>query len=583
MGETACYARGSVSTAAAKGALVCALAALFLIANRGAFEGYFSDDDLDNLGWTRSAPTTDFLSALASPRYYAHNFRPLGHLGFHLLGRTAGWDFGWYVALLQGLHLVNVGLVWLLLRRKLDLAPAAAGAGTLFFAFHMGLFDALWKPMYLFDVLCGLFCLLSLLCWLERRWLAALLLFWLALKSKEHAVMLPLALAACEYWIGERRWRRLLPFLAVSLLFGVQGLLLNPSAGEAYTMSASPGALWQTARYYSSLVFLAPYAGLAIPALLWLAPDRRLRFGLAWFAAMLLPLLLLPGRLSGAYLYVPLAGLAVAVAVVASRPPAWVVALILILWLPYNYTHLRRQRREALTIAQENRAYLDALGGLAPALARAQEILYDGTPAGLRWWGIQGAVRLLRGDMNFRLTAVEDRRVVDTTEPARLLLSWDHDARKLYSVSREAGATEASYLTMSRETPVWQLLEGWYARENNYRWIRPRARARLYRPARASRFELVVNVGPQYMKDVRLARVHLVVDGTPLAPAEFTRAGWQTVSWPRPEAAAGAVEVTFRVEPEYRPGASDPRLLGIAIVAVGFRNSKEVAEPHVHP
>ncbi|MBK5291795.1 MAG: hypothetical protein JJE04_08995, partial [Acidobacteriia bacterium] len=190
-----------------------ALLFLFVVANRGAYEGYFSDDDLDNIGWTRQTSSGDFAWGLITPRYYPQNFRPIGHFTFHVLGRTAGLDFRWYVLLIQCLHLVNTLLVWLLLRR-LSLPPLASAAGALFFVFHMALFDAMWKPMFLFDVYCGLFCLLSMLSYLNRRWVLSFLFFWLAYKSKEHAVMLPAVLFAFEHWLGERNWRRLIPFLA---------------------------------------------------------------------------------------------------------------------------------------------------------------------------------------------------------------------------------------------------------------------------------------------------------------------------------------------------------------------------------
>ena len=93
----------------------------------------------------------------------------------------------------------------------------------LFFVFHMALFDAFWKPMFIFDVLCGLFCLLSMLAWRRSGkawWIASFAAFWMAYKSKEVAVMLPSVLLLYEFTLGERRWRRLLPFLAVSFSFG---------------------------------------------------------------------------------------------------------------------------------------------------------------------------------------------------------------------------------------------------------------------------------------------------------------------------------------------------------------------------
>src|SRR5882724_2098945 len=130
------------------------LAALFLIANRRAYEGYFQDDEIDNLSWTPYAPVTEYLKAALTPRFQENNFRPVGHFYFHAAEHFFGLEFPKYVAVIHVFHLLNVWLVWLLSRR-LGASVWAAGAGCVFFGFHMALFDAFWKPMYVFDVLCA--------------------------------------------------------------------------------------------------------------------------------------------------------------------------------------------------------------------------------------------------------------------------------------------------------------------------------------------------------------------------------------------------------------------------------------------
>jgi hypothetical protein len=64
----------------------------------------------------------------------------------------------------------------------------------------------------------------------RRRYLLAFRSFWLAYKSKELAIMLPAVLACYEsLLVKDRNWKRLIPFFAVSLSCGVQGILLNPN------------------------------------------------------------------------------------------------------------------------------------------------------------------------------------------------------------------------------------------------------------------------------------------------------------------------------------------------------------------
>ena len=141
--------------------LFAAFAALFLTVNRDAYRGYFQDDEIDNLSWTPYLGPLDFLKGAATPQFQANNFRPVGHYYFHAVEEVAGLDFPVYVAVLQAFHLLNVWLLWLVARR-LGAAQFAAAAACLFFGLHMALFDDFWKPMYVFDVLCATFCLLSL-------------------------------------------------------------------------------------------------------------------------------------------------------------------------------------------------------------------------------------------------------------------------------------------------------------------------------------------------------------------------------------------------------------------------------------
>src|SRR5262245_61812288 len=183
------------------------------------------------------------------------------------MGNQFALDFPKYVFPLHALHLLNVWLIWLIARR-LGLSPFAAGAGALFFAFNIVVFDVYWKPMYVFDLLCATFCLSSLLFYMRRWLIASFVMFWLAYKSKELAVMLPFVLAAYEYWFGKRRWMPLAPFVAASLTFGLQGVFLNPNRNNDYTFHFGPGTIFKTAGFYARDILLVPFAGLALPLIL---------------------------------------------------------------------------------------------------------------------------------------------------------------------------------------------------------------------------------------------------------------------------------------------------------------------------
>jgi hypothetical protein len=548
------------------------LVALFLVTNRAAYKGYFADDEIDNLSWAPKMDLQDFGTELVTPKFIPDNFRPVGHFYFYALGKLFGLDFPKYVAVIHLLHLLNVVLLWMLLR-KLGAARESAAIGVLFFAVHMALFDALWKPMYVFDVLCASFCLMSLIAYVERRWLLSFLAFWLAYKSKEVAVMLPAVMAAYEWSLGERRWKPLLPFFLISLSFGLQGILLNPNKDNEYTFRFTLPALWKTVSFYSGRLLLIPYAGLALLAVPFLTRHRRAWFGLAMTAVLIFPMLFLPGRLYSAYCYMPLLGIAVALSAVELTAFAWraAAALFLLLWLPWDYRSMRIQRRTRLAQADEARAYVTAIGQFAAKSDRIDAFVYSGAPVGFQHWGTEGAIRYFyeRSDINVRYISDPDAPKVFQT-PRFAMMSWDGGIRHLSFAVHTPETPDAAYLKMNETTPIWQLEQGWYPLEDTFRWTQPVATARLLRPAGALRFTMRVNIGAEQRKLAGVQQVTVSLNGVPIGPPRsFPDLAWQEAVWDLEPAAAGEVEVRVEVTPGFHP-MNETRELGLAIGGFGF-------------
>ena len=353
--------------------LFAAFAVLFLTVNRDAYRGYFQDDEIDNLSWTPYLSPLDFLKGAATPQFQPNNFRPVGHYYFHAVEEIAGLNFPVYVAVLQAIHLMNVWLVWLVARR-FGAPPFAAAAACLFFGLHMALFDDFWKPMYIFDVLCAAFCLLSVWCYASERWLLSFAAFWLAYKSKELAVMLPAVLLAYEMWFGKRRWKPLAPFFLVSLSFGVQGILGNPNRDNDYTFRFTAAALAKTSVFYAGRVFLIPYLGFVVPVFALVARNRRTWLGLTAMGLFLFPVLFLPGRVFSAYCYLPFAFLAIALTGVGEALSPAALGLFLALWLPMDFHEWRMRRRETLANDNEVRTWMDTVGRFAAGNQRVGRV-----------------------------------------------------------------------------------------------------------------------------------------------------------------------------------------------------------------
>jgi hypothetical protein len=397
--------------------LLLAFAALFLALNQGAYRGYFQDDEIDNLSWAPFLSPLDFAKGVLTPLLFPNNFRPVAHYYFHAVEEVAGLNFPVYVAVLQAFHILNVWLLWMIIR-KLGAPPIAAAAACCFFGLHMALFDNFWKPMYIFDVLCATFCLTSLLLWEHNRWILSLIAFWLAYKCKELAVMLPLVLLLSQ----PRRWKQLIPFFAISLNFGLQGLLRTSNQSNDYTFHLTLDALRKTLPFYAGRVFLLPYLGFVLPAFALLVRNRRVWFGLAMMLIFFAPLLFLPGRIFSAYCYLPFTGLAIALSGVSAAP----LVLGLALWMPMNLRELRVRQRETLARDADIRTWMAAARDFADSHEKVDAFVYSGAPADFHAWGVEGALKYFYSRPDLVVRWSEDPQARELLATKRVgFIQWD--------------------------------------------------------------------------------------------------------------------------------------------------------------
>jgi hypothetical protein len=449
--------------------LLLAVAVTFLILNRAAYKGYFQDDELDNIINTRDIPAPLWVTWFLTPRLSKDNFRPSGHFYFFAMNRLAGLDFPKYLIPVHFLHLLNTLLLWILLRR-LRLNSFAAVAGVAFFALNVSAFDAYWKPMYVFDVLCTTFCLITLLLYERGYWIAAVLTMWLAYKSKELAVMLPVALLAYEYWFGSRRWMRLAPFFLISASFGIQSILSPQPKGNPYAFVFTAGAVWQTLSFYSSRIFLLPFAGIVLLALPFVIRDRRMWLGAAMLTVFFAPLLFLPGRMYPAYTYLPLTGAAIELAVLASMLPPAVAVVFFAVWIPWNVVELRVDRRVTLTADDQVRIYVKALLDFGRLHPDPPAIAVSSVPASFQMWGVRAALNYPYQGLHLTPKFVDENEARSLPPGARVtFINWDRDHNKVHVLSKDPARPDSAYIKMGPDTPIWQLDQGWYGLDDYFR------------------------------------------------------------------------------------------------------------------
>lgn len=550
--------------------LFLAIAALFLIVNHASYKGFFTDDDFEHLSWTRHAPLSEFITGFLSPRFQANNFRPAGHFFYHEEFQFFGFDFQKFLAATHALHLLNIWLLWLVARR-LGAGIFAAAAGCTFFALHPGYFEAVWKPAYIFDVLCATFSLLCLLFYMKDRRLLAFICFWAAYKSKELGVMLPFVLAAYELWFGKKRWQPLFPFFLASGWFALQALVLHPNGGDTpYTFHFTIEALALTSVYYAQRVFLIPYLGFFVLIGARFSKNHRIWFGTTAMVLFLFPMLFLPGRLETAYVYLPFTGLALALTGVAEMVHPAVIIAGLLLFAPLELHELRMQRRDKLGRDDDARAWVSAWQKYAVNAPQLDTIFYQGSPNGFGGFGIEGAIKCLYPHDGYKILYYDNPPLPPDGERFAVL-TWNHALHKVDIVEHGPDTRDASFIDANDKTPVWQLGAGWSNPEGGYRWIGPETSVQLARPDGAAHFELRVLAIPDLLKNGNgTVTVTVSLNGVQLPPRTITQAGWQTLQWDLPPAGAAPAQVQIQITPPFR-APSDPRTLGIPVASVGFK------------
>ncbi len=521
-------------------ALISAIILLFLIGNRAAYQGYFSDDDLDNIANTTLAGFDTFWKGFGSVRYDIYNFRPVGHVFFRWMAQTWGLQFTPYVLLIQSIHVFNSLLIYFLVRR--ELGRRAAMVSAVCFMFHPALIAVHWKPMYVFDLLCGTALIGSYCCYRRGWWIASLLLFWCAYKAKEVALFFPVVLLLDEL-AGDQQWRRLIPFGCVSLTFGIQALLANRGRGEsAYTLRFTFTALWECLVFYGTRAFGIPWIWLA--GSVWMREnERRWVFRMAIGAIFLMgPLLFLPGRLFAVYLYIPLVLGAIATGAALCRLPSALLALSLVVFLGVGLRELRAFRKAELTQAMATKEFVESACKVLKGKGDIQEAVYEGGPIGLNEWGIVGALRLCSGNLALPLRPWR----IDTLRSQDTVFRWT-------KMPSSRGFLELLSYDGS-------LSGDWYAWEESFRWLGGRGSAAIAVSPGASTLELDVVTVPA-------DHVELWLNGTFVKDHKVTFHGEQKIAFPVPNIQQGTALIELRVRPTKQIG-TDPRALGIALRSI---------------
>jgi hypothetical protein len=327
---------------------VCALLLCWKGVSWALRPGWFLwNDELGNLVWLLDTPYRAILHVLPMQVY---NDRPTGEALERVLYEMFGFDYRRQLACFLCFHFANCALVFLLLRRLgVGLAIGLAG---------MGLFGSLSTTAitatYIgasFDILCTFFLLGSILTGLGKTrlaWYSSALLFLLALRSKEFAIVIPVILTLLLLnREGQTPWRhaaaalgkRLWLHYAILAIFGIRYLSFVPRMRDSmprqhpYYLDPSLGTVLRSFAHYTALIFTLEDRGIVTTLFLLgliiifacaaTMPQRRWIFcGLAGYFLTLLPAAMLSNIRQPLYVYGPQIFLILAICIFLESLPA---------------------------------------------------------------------------------------------------------------------------------------------------------------------------------------------------------------------------------------------------------------------
>jgi hypothetical protein len=300
---------------------------------------YFNVDDFDNVYWTYHLSAPEMLGNILDPTFSF--FRPVGLFPYWLLGRAFNLDPTIFHAAQTGLNVLNAGLVCLLVV-TLTRSGLAAVLTSLLWITSDTLLESLWWFGSVQHTLATTWLVLALLVFAHiRRWMvksiAVGVLYLLAIKSHEAAVILPAVLVAYEVIVQRKIIREAMPRVVLYVVLGtiaaaftyVKVAAMSSSAGSGgYRLSFTLDTLIDNATWYAAQLFpwvppdsninpLLVLGGLAILGIV--LRDRLMIFGLAFAAITMLPIIFLVDHRFAFYWYISAIGVWMSVGQLAAR------------------------------------------------------------------------------------------------------------------------------------------------------------------------------------------------------------------------------------------------------------------------
>ena len=330
---------------------------------------------------------------------FANFFRPFGTLIYWIFWHAFGLSPLPYHIFAWTLHILNVLLLYTLLKRIVG-SQYAAAVGVLVFSFRSNFADIYWSFGTIFELLACSLLFLTILIYAREFSYARLaivaILYVLAIKSKEMAVTLPAILVLYDLCIREGKFdRRRVAWYAALGIFTVSWSYVrflsmgSDSPANPYYMDFSfitmgRGYGW----YFDHLYGLRLRWGAWISAMVFLvlgfayAREKRGLFFLGYIFATLLPVVFLVNHRYEFFWYIPFFGIAGLAALVTAAvekrlsrllPARVLEQLGVIAFLLFAFVHYMGERTASgglieneRSLAVEYAAFVQSIRSLPP-------------------------------------------------------------------------------------------------------------------------------------------------------------------------------------------------------------------------
>jgi len=595
---------------------------------------WFTQDDFMWLGLVSRIHTGSSLWQVLFEPTQQGTLRPLSEhaffLAFHELFGLDAFPYRLCAFLTQMANLALVAAVtW-----KLTRSEHAAFWAPVFWTANSALAMAMtWTSSYN-QILCSFFLLAAFLAFLRstetgsRRWevlqWAAFLLGFGALETNLVYPVFPLLYAACR---ARRYLLRTLPLFLPSVAFIFLHLSIAPRAASGpYAMHFDLSIFRTLWRYWQWAFGAMPFPELVSSAALgqlttagillftiallgfagWKLHQRDCLPGalLAWFLALLAPVLPLRDHFSDYYLMLPVMPLAMlgawAFASAWRARRLWKTAAILLAALylatsgyttwcsvTWRYQRSREVRTMVLGVVRAHELHPD------------KTILLDGVTSDQFWGALRDWPFRSLGIREVYLTPDSDSRIKKHPELARVsefvmprettLSALENGTALVYTVGKR-GLRNVTPVYRAKARALWatglprrvdvgnplfagQLGDGWQNLEAGYRWSKKRATLRLGGAVSADQKLYISGYSPETPLRKGVVTMTVTVAGTRLKPARIDKPGIHfEYAFPLPPAAVGAKAVEVQIE--VSPTIVEPvggRELGLVIDRVEIR------------